>query len=81
MAESPLFAPELRTKNATYEAQPCLAAPRRDRPHQAQRRRHPASARRAELEIIVETDGESTLVVDGLTLITEFWREIGVSSS
>ena len=31
-----------------------------------------------ELEIIVETDGESSLVVDGLTLITEFWREIGV---
>ena len=31
-----------------------------------------------ELEIIVETDGESSLVVDGLTLIGEFWREIGV---
>jgi peptide/nickel transport system substrate-binding protein len=31
-----------------------------------------------ELEIIVETDGDSSLIVDGLTLIAEFWREVGV---
>jgi peptide/nickel transport system substrate-binding protein len=30
------------------------------------------------LEIVVETDGETSLIVDGLTLIGEFWREIGV---
>jgi peptide/nickel transport system substrate-binding protein len=31
-----------------------------------------------ELEIIVETDGDGGLSVDALTLIGEFWREIGV---
>nr|WP_027317040.1 ABC transporter substrate-binding protein [Microvirga flocculans] len=76
--ESPLFEPELRTANATYD------------PAQASRlldeigltKRNGAGIRLLpdgrELEIIVETDGESTLVVDGLTLIAEFWREIGV---
>ncbi len=27
---------------------------------------------------MVETDGESSMLTDGLTLISEFWREIGV---
>lgn len=31
-----------------------------------------------ELEVIVETDGESGMLVDGLTLIAEFWREVGI---
>ena len=78
IAESPLFAPELRTTNATYD------------PGQASRlldeigltKRNGAGIRLLpdgrELEIIVETDGEGGLIVDGLTLITEFWREIGV---
>jgi len=78
VAESPLFAPELRTANADYD------------PEKASRlldeigltKRNGAGIRLLpdgrELEIIVETDGESSLVVDGLTLIGEFWREIGV---
>jgi peptide/nickel transport system substrate-binding protein len=78
MAQSPLFSPELRSLNASYD------------PGQASRlldeigltKRNGAGIRLLpdgrELEVIVETDGESSLVVDGLTLITEFWREIGV---
>ncbi len=78
VAESPLFMPELRTQHASYD------------PGQASRlldeigltKRNGAGIRLLpdgrELEIIVETDGESSLVVDGLTLVGEFWREIGV---
>lgn len=78
VAESPLFSPELRTLHATYD------------PKEASRlldeigltKRNGAGIRLLpdgrEMEIIVETDGESSLVVDGLTLIGEFWREIGV---
>jgi peptide/nickel transport system substrate-binding protein len=78
MEQSPLFQPMLRKLNADYD------------PDQASRlldeigltKRNSAGIRLLpdgrELEIIVETDGESTLVVDGLTLIAEFWREIGV---
>ena len=78
MEESPLSQPMLRILNADYD------------PDQASRlldeigltKRNSAGIRLLpdgrELEIIVETDGESTLVVDGLTLIAEFWREIGV---
>lgn len=77
-AESVLFSPELRTTYATYD------------PDEASRlldeigltKRTDAGIRLLpdgrELEIIVETDGEGGLIVDGLTLITEFWREIGV---
>jgi peptide/nickel transport system substrate-binding protein len=78
MAESPLFAPELRTKNATYDPQ--RASQLLD--EIGLTKRNGAGVRLLpdgrELEIIVETDGESSLVVDGLTLIGEFWREIGV---
>ncbi len=78
VAESPLFVPELRTLNATYD--PAEASRLLDEIGLTQR--NGAGIRLLpdgrELEIIVETDGESTLVVDGLTLITEFWREIGV---
>jgi peptide/nickel transport system substrate-binding protein len=76
--ESPLFSADLQTLNAEYN------------PQEASRlldeigltKRNGAGIRLLpdgrELEIIVETDGESSLVVDGLTLIGEFWREIGV---
>ncbi len=76
--ESPLFAPEYRTLNAGYD------------PTEASRlldeigltARNGAGIRLLpdgrELEIIVETDGDGGLVVDGLTLITEFWRDVGV---
>ncbi|MEZ0171798.1 ABC transporter substrate-binding protein [Microvirga sp. TS319] len=76
--ESPLFSPELRTLYAEYD--PAEASRLLDEVGLTQRdgagfRLLPDGR---ELEIIVETDGESSLVVDGLTLIGEFWREIGV---
>jgi peptide/nickel transport system substrate-binding protein len=78
VAESPLFAPELRTAWATYD--PKEASRLLD--EMGLHKRDSAGIRilpdGRELEIIVETDGESTLIVDGLTLIGEFWREIGV---
>jgi peptide/nickel transport system substrate-binding protein len=78
MTESPLFSPDLRTTHAAYD------------PREASRlldeigltKRNGAGIRLLpdgrELEIIVETDGEGSLIVDGLTLLAEFWREIGV---
>ena len=78
VAESPLFSPELRTLNASYD--PAEASRLLDEIGLTER--NGAGIRLLpdgrELEIIVETDGESSLVVDGLTLIGEFWREIGV---
>ncbi|HEV2560456.1 MAG TPA: ABC transporter substrate-binding protein [Microvirga sp.] len=78
VAESPLFQPEFRAINAGYD--PAEASRLLDEIGLTQRdgagiRLLPDGR---ELEIIVETDGESSLVVDGLTLISEFWREIGV---
>ena len=78
VAESPLFSQELRTTNADYnpgEASRLLDEIGLTKRNGAGIRLLPDGR---ELEIIVETDGESTLVVDGLTLIGEFWREIGV---
>ncbi len=76
--ESPLFSPELRTTNAAYD--PAEASRLLDEIGLS--KRNGAGIRLLpdgrELEIIVETDGESSLVVDGLTLVSEFWREIGV---
>ncbi|WP_114947145.1 ABC transporter substrate-binding protein [Microvirga calopogonii] len=78
VAESPLFKEELRTMNAGYD--PAEASRLLD--EIGLTKRNGAGIRLLpdgrELEIIVETDGESSLVVDGLTLIGEFWREIGV---
>ncbi|MGO4573072.1 ABC transporter substrate-binding protein [Microvirga sp. 2TAF3] len=78
MEQSPLFFPDLRTLNATYD--PTEASRLLD--EIGLKKRNAAGFRLLpdgrELEIIVETDGESSLVVDGLTLIGEFWREIGV---
>jgi len=78
VSESPLFSAELRTANAGYD--PAEASRLLD--EIGLTKRNGAGIRLLpdgrELEIIVETDGESSLVVDGLTLIGEFWREIGV---
>ena len=78
MPESPLFSPELRTANATYD--PAEASRLLD--EIGLTTRNGAGIRLLpdgrELEIIVETDGEGGLIVDGLTLFGEFWREVGV---
>ena len=78
MSESPLFAPDLRTAHASYDP----AAASRLLDEIGLTKRNGAGTRLLpdgrELEIIVETDGEGGLAVDGLTLIAEFWREIGV---
>ena len=75
---SPLFRPELRNAWASYD--PVAASRLLDEVGLTKR---DANGIRLlpdgrELEIIVETDGDSSLVVDALTLIAEFWREIGV---
>jgi peptide/nickel transport system substrate-binding protein len=78
MPQSPLFSPELRKLNASYdptEASRLLDAIGLTKRNGAGIRLLPDGR---ELEIIVETDGEGSLIVDGLTLIAEFWREIGV---
>jgi peptide/nickel transport system substrate-binding protein len=78
VAESPLFSPALRTTYASYD--PGAASRLLDEIGLTERNgagiRLLSDGR--ELEIIVEADGESSLVVDGLTLVAEFWREIGV---
>jgi peptide/nickel transport system substrate-binding protein len=78
MPESPLFSPELRTTWAAYDPE----AASRLLDEIGLTKRNSSGIRLLpdgrELEIIVETDGESSLIVDGLTLIGEFWREIGV---
>ena len=78
VSESPLFEERFRTRWASYD--PAEASRLLD--EIGLRNRNGAGIRLLpdgrELEIIVETDGEGGLVVDGLTLIAEFWREIGV---
>ena len=78
VSESPLFTPALRTTHAGYD--PAEASRLLDEIGLGER--NGAGYRLLpdgrELEIIVETDGEGGLIVDGLTLLTEFWREIGV---
>src|SRR3954447_923600 len=78
VSQSPLFRPEMRTTNASYD--PTEASRLLDQ--MGLTTRNGAGIRMLpdgrELEIIIETDGESGMVVDGLTLIGEFWREIGV---
>ncbi len=76
--ESPLFSDDLLTTNAGYD--PKEAARLLD---EIGLKAYDESGIRLlpdgrELEIIVETDGESSFVIDGLTLISEFWREIGI---
>lgn len=76
--ESPLFSPELRSLNAGFD--PTEASRLLDEIGLTQR--NGAGIRLLpdgrELEIVVETDGESSLVIDGLTLVGEFWRDVGV---
>ncbi|AWM87661.1 ABC transporter substrate-binding protein [Microvirga sp. 17 mud 1-3] len=78
MEQSPLSSPGLRTLNATYD--PAEASRLLDEIGLS--KRNAAGTRLLpdgrELEIIVETDGEASHIVDALTLIGEFWREIGV---
>jgi peptide/nickel transport system substrate-binding protein len=78
MAESPLYEPEMRARYAAYdpkEAGRLLDAIGLTKRNGAGIRLLPDGR---ELEIVVETDGETNLILDGLTLIAEFWREIGV---
>lgn len=76
--QSPLFRPEFRTLNAGFD--PAEASRLLDEIGLTQK--NGAGIRLLpdgrELEIIVETDGEGGMIVDGLTLIGEFWRDIGV---
>lgn len=76
--ESALFEPRFRTLNAGFDP----AAASRLLDEIGLTKRNGAGIRLLpdgrELEIIVETDGDSSLIVDGLTLIAEFWRDIGV---
>ncbi len=78
LEESALFSPELRSRYAQYD--PAEASRLLD--EIGLTKRNGAGIRLLpdgrELEIIVETDGEGGFIVDGLTLITEFWREIGI---
>ncbi|KAA2238236.1 ABC transporter substrate-binding protein [Salinarimonas soli] len=75
---SALHTPDLRTTNATYDP----AEARRLLDAAGLNRRDGSGTRLLSdgrpLEIVVETDGDAPLVVDGLTLIAEFWREIGI---
>ncbi len=78
IAESPLYSPEYRTLNASYD------------PGQANRLLDEAGLDKRDgsgirllsdgrpLEIVVESDGEASEILDGLTLIAEFWREVGI---
>ncbi len=78
VSESPLYAPEMRTRNATYD--PAEAARLLDAIGLTGR---DASGIRLmpdgrALEVVVESDGEASLILDGLMLIGEFWREVGI---
>ncbi|WP_207919196.1 ABC transporter substrate-binding protein [Methylobacterium segetis] len=78
VAESPLFAPELRTLHAVYdpeEAVRLLDAAGLDRRDAAGIR---LMADGRPVEVVVESDGEAAMILDGLLLITEFWREVGI---
>ncbi|WP_246694709.1 ABC transporter substrate-binding protein [Methylobacterium sp. WL6] len=76
--ESPLYAPEMRTLHAGYDpaaAERLLDAAGLDQ-------RDPSGIRLMPdgrlLELVVESDGEVSMVLDGLLLIGEFWREVGI---
>lgn len=78
MEGSPLFRPEYRTLNAGYdpeEASRLLDEVGLTKRNRAGTRLLPDGR---ELGIVVEVDGENALMVDALTLIGEFWRELGV---
>lgn len=78
IAESPLFTPELRTRNAVYDpdgANRLLDAAGLGRRDGSDMRLMPDGR---PVEIVVETDGEGAAILDGLLLIAEFWREVGL---
>ncbi|WP_430911613.1 ABC transporter substrate-binding protein [Methylobacterium sp. sgz302541] len=76
--ESPLYAPELRTLNAGYDPEGASrlldAAGLTGRDASGIRLMPDGRA----IEVVVESDGEAALVLDGLLLIAEFWREVGI---
>ncbi|GEP05246.1 ABC transporter substrate-binding protein [Methylobacterium oxalidis] len=76
--ESPLFSPELRTLHAAYD--PGEAGRLLDAAGLS--RRDAAGIRLMEdgrtLDVVAESDGEAAMVLDGLLLIAEFWREVGI---
>ena len=76
--ESPLYEPAFRTLHAAYE--PAEAGRLLDAAGLA--RRDGSGIRLMPdgrpVEIVVESDGEAGLVLDGLLLIAEFWREVGL---
>ncbi len=78
MEGSALSAPDLRTRHATYD--PAEASRLLDAVGLTKRDgngiRLLSDGRPA--EIVVEVDGEAAMMVDGLELIGEFWREVGV---
>ena len=76
--ESPLFSAELRTLHATYDpdqASCLLDAAGLSRRDGSGIRLMPDGR---PVEIMVESDGEASLILDGLLLVTEFWREVGL---
>ena len=76
--DSKLFEADFRTLNAQFDP----AAASRLLDEIGLTKRNGAGIRLLpdgrELEIIVETDGDGSLIVDGLTLVGEFWRDVGV---
>ena len=76
--ESALFSPELRTLNAGYDP----AAASRLLDEAGLTARDGAGIRLMPdgrpVEIVAESDGEAGMVLDALTLIGEFWREVGI---
>lgn len=75
---SRLFEPEYRTRYAQYD--PVKASSLLDEAGLAAR--GPGGIRKLSdgriLEIVVEVEGDATIEVDALQLITEFWRDIGI---
>ena len=75
---SKLYSPELRTLNAGYDpaaAEKLLDAAGLDKRDASGIRLLPDGRL---LELVVESDGEASMVLDGLLLIGEFWREVGI---
>ncbi|WP_375455185.1 ABC transporter substrate-binding protein [uncultured Methylobacterium sp.] len=78
ISESGLFSAELRTLHADYDptaAAKLLDAAGLDRRDAAGIRLMPDGRL---LEVVAESDGEAATVLDGLLLISEFWREVGI---
>lgn len=78
LAGSPLYREEFRTTNAQFkpeEANKLLDEIGLNRVYEDGLRQLPDGRN---LEITVELDGDNMLMADGLTLIAEFWRDLGI---